>query len=248
MYIKPRGVRHYRFLNALHGQRLFDWYLEIGCRAGQSFAPVRSKTIAVDPFFQAEINVIGQKPALHVFQATSDDFFATGFLERNGIRISAAFLDGMHLFEYLLRDFMNTEANSDPAGVIMMHDCVPYDFGMTTRDLKKLPRGPWTGDVWKLIPILQTWRPDLTLTALDCRPTGILCVSGLNPESRVLRESYDKIVGEFENVDIEAFGVERFFKSFELTSARQELRDGFPMFAPVSLAPETALTPQKITP
>ena len=28
----------------------------------------------------------------------------------------------MHLFEFLLRDFMNTEAASDPKGVIMMHD------------------------------------------------------------------------------------------------------------------------------
>jgi hypothetical protein len=248
MYIRPEGVQHYRFLKALHAQCLFDWYLEIGCRAGQSFAPVRSKTIAVDPFFQAEINIIGQKPALHVFQATSDDFFATGFLARNGIRVSAAFLDGMHLFEYLLRDFMNAEANSDPDGVIMMHDCVPYDFAMTTRDLENLPKGAWTGDVWKLIPILQAWRPDLRLTVLDCRPTGVLCASNLNPESRVLQESYDRIVGEFKGLDIEAFGVERFFGSFEFTSARQMVRKRFPLFARVSLAAETALEPQRITP
>ena len=81
MYIRPLGMQYYDFLKALHEQTLFDWYLEIGCRAGRTIAPVRSKTIAVDPFFQAEINIIGAKPALHVFQATSDDFFAVGQLK-----------------------------------------------------------------------------------------------------------------------------------------------------------------------
>ena len=174
MYVKPMGMPYYRFLSRLHASTLLDWYLEVGCREGLSFAPVVGKTIAVDPFFRAEINIINRKPELHVFQAKSDDFFASGFLARNGIRLSAAFLDGMHLFEYLLRDFMNTEAQSDPKGVIMLHDCVPYSFEMTTRDLENLPKGSWTGDVWKLIPILQAWRPDLMLTVLDCRPTGLV--------------------------------------------------------------------------
>lgn len=61
---------------------------------------------------------MGEKPALHLFQATSDDFFASDFLRRDGIRLGLSFLDGMHLYEFLLRDVMNTEAASDPNGVI----------------------------------------------------------------------------------------------------------------------------------
>lgn len=220
MYVKPQGLHYRRFLAELHATSLFDWYLEVGCRSGESFAPVRSKTIAVDPFFRAEINIIGKKPALHVFQATSDDFFAGGFLLRNDIRLSLAFLDGMHLFEFLLRDFINTEARMDPKGVIMLHDCVPYGLKMTRRDLDNLPDGPWTGDVWKLIPILQKWRPDLTVTVLDCAPTGLVCISGLDPTSRVLADNHDRIVTEYRDMDIKAFGVERFFGSFDFTSAR----------------------------
>jgi hypothetical protein len=243
MYLTPHGTRYLNFLDLLHREILFDWYLEIGCRNGASFAPVRSKTIAVDPFFRAEINIIGHKPALHIFQSTSDAFFETGFLQRNGIRLSVSFLDGMHLFEYLLRDFMNTEAASDPKGVIMMHDLVPHNLRMTTRDLSAI-RGAWTGDVWKLLPILQRWRPDLTLTMLDLRPTGVLCVSNLSPDNRVLHENYDAIVAEFMDQDIERYGVERYFGSFGYTDALAMQAGGFPLFQPVALDPSAALEPR----
>ncbi len=248
MYVKPLGMQYRRFLATLHDRHIFDWYLEIGCRSGESFAPVRSKTIAVDPFFRAEINIIGKKPALHVFQQTSDDFFGQGFLARNGIRLSLAFLDGMHLFEFLLRDFMNTEAAMDPKGVIMLHDCVPYGSKMTGRDLDNLPDGAWTGDVWKLIPILQTWRPDLAITVLDCQPTGLVCVSGLDPKNRVLTQNYDRIVANFSDMDIKDFGVDRFFALFDYTGARLVARKGFQPFRPVALPEEQALQPAEITP
>ena len=248
MFVRPMGVGYYSFLQALHQTLLFDWYMEIGCRQGASFAPVRSKTVAVDPFFQASINIIGKKPALHVFQTTSDDFFAQGFLARNGIRLGVSFLDGMHLYEYLLRDFMNTEAASHPDGVILMHDCVPYDHGMTTRDLDNLPPGAWTGDVWKLIPILQRWRPDLTLTVLDCRPTALLAVSNLSPGNRDLQAAEAEIHAEFGTVDLETWGVERFFQSFTMTSARDCALGGFQLFRPASIDPALAIDPKKITP
>lgn len=247
MFVKPSGMPYYRFLRSLHEACLFDWYLEIGCRSGESFAPVRSKTVAVDPFFRAEINIIGRKPALHVFQATSDEFFASGFLARNGIRLGLAFLDGMHLVEYLLRDFMHTEAAMAPGGVILLHDCVPYGPGMMTRDLSRLPKGSWTGDVWKMIPILRMWRPDLTLTVLDCRSTGLVCVSGLDPDNRVLAGAYDRIVADWVGVELEAYGVERFFASFQMASARAERAAGFPLFRQAAVE-GVGLEPVPVTP
>lgn len=202
MFIRPVGLSYYDFFAALHEALLFDWYLEIGCGLGDSLAPVRSKTIAVDPFFRVEMNIIGKKPALHIFQATSDDFFAQKFMERNGIQLGLSFLDGLHLYEYLLRDFMNTEAASHPDGVILLHDCVPFDHGMTTRGLNNLPIGAWTGDVWKLIPILQRWRPDLKLTILDCWPTALVAVTNLSPGNRDLQAAEADIHAEFATVDL----------------------------------------------
>ena len=248
MFKQAAGLSYYRFLNRLHSDLLFDWYMEIGCRSGQSFAPVRSKTIAVDPFFRAEINIIGSKPELHVFQKPSDDFFASNFLANNHIRLGVSFLDGMHLFEFLLRDFINTEAHSATKGVIVMHDCVPFDHQMTTRDIDNLPKGSWTGDVWKLIPILQAYRPDLQLTMLDARPTGLICVTNLAPENQVLKQNYDQICRDYENVTLDAFGVEKFAESFEFASALECWQNGFPLFRAASIDPDKALIPTKVTP
>ncbi len=248
MYIPAKGQQYARFLDQLHSATLFDWYMEIGCRTGRTFAPVRSKTVAVDPFFLAETNIIGTKPALHLFQTTSDAFFDSGFLKKNGIKLSFSFLDGMHLFEYLLRDFISTEANSTPDGVIALHDCCPASNDMTTRDLENLPRGSWSGDVWKLIPILQEYRPRLKITVLDCKPTGLVLVSGLEPKSTVLAKNYDRILSQYTGLDLAGFGPDRFYASFDYTDARSFRDDGYPLFAASRLDAGTALHPTKVSP
>lgn len=229
-FVAATGTPHRRFMAELHATLVFDWYMEIGCRQGKSFAPVRSKTIAVDPKFSIKSNVIGVKPALHLFQQTSDDFFASGFLQTMGIQLSVSFLDGMHLFEYLLRDFINTEKASAPGGVILLHDCCPFDHTMTTRDLDNLPKGPWTGDVWKLIPILRQHRPDLKIDVLDCRPTGVVAVTNLDPGNTVLSDGYDQIVETWTDQPLDPATL---YDSFDYRSARQEIDEGFPLFAGV---------------
>lgn len=59
MYIRANGQPYVRFLEQLHNANLFDWYNEIGCRTGRTLAPVRSRTVAADPFFQAEADING---------------------------------------------------------------------------------------------------------------------------------------------------------------------------------------------
>jgi hypothetical protein len=224
------GQRYSNFLDALHQAIVVDWYMEIGCRAGRTFAPVSSKTIAVDPHFKADRNIIGAKPRLFVFQQTSDDFFASKFLKQMDIKLSFSFLDGMHLFEYLLRDFFNTEANSDPNGVIALHDCVPFNEEMLTRDLENLPRGPWTGDVWKLIPILRKYRPDLNLTVLPCNPTGLVLISNLDPGNKDLKKNYDKILADWMAMDLTSYGLDRFYACFDPVDPDVFVAEGYKVF------------------
>ncbi|MCX7288045.1 MAG: hypothetical protein NTW20_10945 [Rhodobacterales bacterium] len=242
------GMPYGLFFQELHARVAFDWYMEIGCRSGRIFALAPGKTIAVDPFFQVERNVIGAKPALHIFQQTSDDFFGEGFLQRNGIRLSVSFLDGLHLVEYLLRDFMNTEAQSRPEGVILMHDCSPYDHEMTVRDYTGMDGKAWTGDVWKLLPILQDYRPDLKVQVFDCATTGLVAVTNLDPANRVLHDRYDEIVQRFQDMTLRAFGVERFFASFEHVDAAAEVAAGFPTFRPVMLDASALHRPERSSP
>lgn len=245
---QAQGMYYRRYLSRLLERNLFDWYMEIGCRRGSIFRQSRGKTIAVDPFFQAEENIIGIKPSLHVFQQTSDDFFASGFLEKMEIKLSFSFLDGMHLFEYLLRDFIATEKASNPDGIIAMHDCCPFSYGMTTRDLDNLPSDAWSGDVWKLLPILRQYRPDLEITVLDAPPTGLVLVHNLDPGSSVLADAYDDILKTFLNCDLEEFGLAAFNECFEFTEARRFLKDGQTLFDKVTLPEDSEMVLRKVSP
>lgn len=243
------GLRYTAFLDQLHRRHVFDWYMEIGCRTGKSFAPVRGRTIAVDPFFKVGTDVIGAKPSLHVFQQTSDDFFASNFLPRNDIALSFSFLDGMHLYEYLLRDFMNTEAHSRPDGLIALHDCVPASLEMTLRDHTKVPqiKKGWTGDVWKLIPILQEFRPDLTLAVFDCAPTGLVVVSGLDPFNRVLQTEYAAIVTQYA-ADLPSYGLQRFWDCFDFADTQAEVDRDFARWAPLAIGNAGSPGPAFVSP
>lgn len=230
MFVPATGLDYRDFLDALHQQLRFDWYLEIGSQTGRSLAKSRSASVAVDPQFRIKYDVAANKPQLHLFQQTSDDFFAAGHLKALKARPGFSFLDGMHLFEFLLRDFIHAEANSTPSSVIALHDCCPFSHAMTTRAIDNLPRGPWTGDVWKLLPILQEHRPDLTIQVLDCAPTGLVLVSGLNPKSRALKAGYDRILAQYRDLSLAEFGVDRFYKSFAYIDAVALANDGFQPF------------------
>lgn len=249
MFVEAKGLDYRDFLDALHQQLRFDWYLEIGSQTGMSLAKSRSPSVAVDPVFKIRYDVAGNKAQLHLFQETSDDFFKLGRLKTLKIKPNFSFLDGMHLFEYLLRDFMNAEAAGTPTSVIALHDCCPLDHGMTTRDLDNLPRGPWTGDVWKLVPILQEYRPDLKLQIFDCAPTGLVVLSGLDPKNTVLRKNYDRILSTYQKLTLQDFGADRFYSSFSYANAQAEVDAGFPSFRPAAnryyvsaetIAPQTA--------
>jgi hypothetical protein len=234
MYKPAQGLDYREFLEALHKTLQFEWYLEIGSQTGLSLAKSRSPSVAVDPEFRLKHNVMANKSALHMFQLTSDDFFAAGHLKALKVKPSFSFLDGMHLFEFLLRDFFNTEAAGSKTSVIALHDCCPFGGGLTTRDVDNRPRGPWTGDVWKLIPILQEYRPDLNIEVVGCAPTGLVVVSNLDPQNRVLQDKYDEILGRYLEVDLDTFGVKRFFDSFTYTNPTQIAVAGFPGFQSAS--------------
>ncbi len=104
--------RH-EFLQRVHALLAPRGYLEIGVDDGRSLALSRGPTVAVDPVDRLAVSV---QCDLHFVQATSDEFFThpdpLGHLP--GRQVDLAFIDGMHLFEYALRDFMNVERLSHP--------------------------------------------------------------------------------------------------------------------------------------
>lgn len=248
MFKVAADIRYQKFLRQLHAKNLFNWYLEIGSRTGRSLAPARGNAIAVDPFFRINTDVVGPKRSAFFFQMTSDEFFASSFLEQNDVHLSFSFLDGMHLFEVLLRDFINAERNTAPGGAIAMHDCCPVTSEMTTRDHRTVKKGGWTGDVWKLVPILQQYRPDLTVEILGCKPTGLVLVSNISPSSTVLADHYEDIVAQYQDIEFSGSTVEQFFASFEYVPASEFLNKSQQMFESVCLRENARGKPRYVSP
>jgi hypothetical protein len=211
------GVRHYGFLPRLAEARAATTYFEIGTSRGFSLNTIDCAAVSVDPNYRLEREVVGKKPQLMLFQMTSDDFFArhrlSDLLPAPGT-VDLAFLDGMHHFEFLLRDFMNTERYCTPTSVVVLHDCLPLRphaarridkrrrMDMTTRRPVMATGGGWTGDVWKVLRILQDNRPDLKITVLDCPPSSLVVITGCDPANRVLHDRYDALVEHWMDADL----------------------------------------------
>lgn len=197
----PRPAVHkHEVLRRLHELLQPRTYLEIGVSTGASLALSRSRSIAVDPAFTITAPI---RCDVHVVRATSDDFFAApdAFDHLGGTPVDLAFIDGMHLAEYALRDFMNTEKHMAPGGVVVIDDMLPRNSLEASRIRRTLA---WAGDVYKIHEVLRKFRPDLTIIPVTSRPTGSYLVVGLDPTSTVLDEHYPEIEAMISTPDPQA--------------------------------------------
>lgn len=223
------GLIYHEFLRNMQEHVKPTSYFEIGTLHGITLANAKCASIAVDPVFRIQTDVVGEKPACHLYQQTSDEFFAEHSLsEIFGGPVDFAFLDGMHLFEFLLRDFINTEKHCKRSSVIALHDCLPLDNYMTLRSqddplwLKTKYTGYWTGDVWKIVPVLKKFRPDLAITILDCVGTGLVLVTNLDPNSTILADNSQALIEE-NAYDFGADRLHAYWNSVAITPAESLL-------------------------
>jgi hypothetical protein len=213
-------------LDRIHTDLAPRSYLEIGTQFGHTLRLSRTRTVAVDPAFHlGDLRIDPARVILR--EMTSDDYFARHRPHDDlGGAVDFAFLDGMHEFPFLLRDFINTEKAVAPGAIVAMHDCVPRDAHMTrlARDLSaaRATNYPnfWTGDVWKMIPVLRRYRPDLEVRCLDAVPTGLTIVRNLDPASTVLSDAYDQILRDWERLTLDAYGLGALFAVARIESAQ----------------------------
>ena len=175
-------------------------YLEIGVFEGESLAHAKPPTIAV-----------GVDPAPQIREPISVEFhlyreISSAFFERDvralfgGAGPSLVFIDGLHEFPAVLEDFARVEAISDPDTVVLLHDMIPFDE--VTQRAERVHEF-YTGDVWKLLHCLADVRPDLEWFTIRTAPSGLTCLSGLDPSSTVLRDQFDKLVKRYGELDFE---------------------------------------------
>jgi Methyltransferase domain len=169
-------------------------YVETGVSQGGSMALLLpgTRAVGIDP----EPKVDRPIPrSASIYPMPSDEFFERHDLSALlGGPADVAFIDGMHLFEYALRDLINIERHCSSGSVVLVHDCYPQDEVTAARE--RTTRR-WSGDIWKLILCLREYRPELRLATLDVAPTGLGVITGLDPSSRVLSERYDEICERF---------------------------------------------------
>ena len=187
---------YFDVLAMLHRVLRPEVYLEIGVEHGFSLALARRTAIGVDPEPQVDAAKLGAMPDATLVRQTSDAFFA-GDAPRELLgerRVGLAFVDGLHLAEQVVRDIANVERWMAPGGVVAIHDVVPPDAETARRQRQQRW---WTGDVWKVVPLLRRLRPDLRLRMVsneEAPPIGLLLVTNLDPTNDTLhRLSADEI-------------------------------------------------------
>jgi Methyltransferase domain len=193
--IKLPGEDYLSVLARIHSYLRPRTYVEVGVDKGQSIRLVGPDTraIGIDPEPRVEFE-LGTN--VRIFAQTSDEFFAQHdvYAEQGGLPIDLAFIDGMHQFEFALRDFMNIEARCTSSSTILIHDVYPLDAPTSARERTT---AFWSGDIWRLALLLRKHRPDLSFHTIAAFPTGLAIVRNLDPQSRYIRDHQDDLVEEY---------------------------------------------------
>ena len=157
-------------INKIIKKKKFESYLEIGCQSDVNFSKIIIKNkIGVDP----------QSGGTH--RMTSDDFF-----KQNKSTFDLIFIDGLHVYEQVLKDIENSLKVLNDNGVILIHDCLPAKIWHQT-----IPQthSSWNGDVWKSIVKSRT-RIDIDTYTIEAdQGLGLI----------LKRENKDLLIDKIEN-------------------------------------------------
>lgn len=169
-------------------------YLEIGIYKGINFTSINCDyKVGVDP----DLNTI----ATH--HMTSDEFF-----KQNTEIFDIIFIDGLHYFEQVLRDIINSLDILNPGGYIICHDMNPEK-----KEYQVIPRTsnpPWTGDCWKAFVTLRQISENLEMFVVNTDYGCGIIRKGTQKRVKITEnltyENFDRNRKEWLNlIDIEDF-------------------------------------------
>lgn len=185
------------FISAVHPRLKPRAYLEIGVDKGYTLALAKCRAVGVDPGYTLLSELDGDYALI---RSSSDEFFgrADPLSLTGGRPFDFTFVDGLHLFEFALRDFAGAERLGTERSFHLIDDVLPRNVDEAARDRHT---GAWAGDVFRIIPALRAYRPDLFVIPVTTTPTGTLAVFGCDPTNTVLRDSYDEIMATYRRAD-----------------------------------------------
>lgn len=197
-------MRYLNFLSSLHEKLAPATYLEIGVSRGYSLALSKCRSVGIDPAFVIHAELDGDYA---LFRTSSDEYFSRPdpLAATGGRPFDMAFIDGLHIFEFAFRDFINAERHSSARSLIVFDDVLPRNVDEAARVRHT---GSWTGDVYPIIAVLARYRPGLTVIPVSTQPTGLLLVLGLDPNDTTLADNYHEILAEYRHADPQPVPVE----------------------------------------
>ena len=163
-YNFPTNYFRWDLIKYLIDKNGYSDYLEIGCDRDQLFSKIEIKNkTGVDPVSGGTI------------RKTSDDFF-----RENNKKFDIIFIDGLHVYEQVKKDILNSVNCLKENGIILVHDCMPDSL---SKQAVPRYRMVWNGDVWKAIVDL---RQDKNLEIFTCEMDQGVGVIRKNNNSSVL--------------------------------------------------------------
>src|SRR5215207_863917 len=202
------GPAYYRVLKWIHEFLEPANYVEVGVMKGVSLhqaLPDTPRIIGIDPTPNVLPVIAQQPPAANaqIYELTSDEFFERYDLtELLGGPVALAFIDGLHLFEQVLRDFANLERHSDERTLILLHDCIPFNAATASRERTT---DFHSGDVWKAPLALRRLRPELKMVTVRTAPTGLCLITGLDSDNRQFEQELPEIERDYQDLDFDYY-------------------------------------------
>ena len=129
--------------------------MEIGCDQDQLFSKIKIQNkVGVDPSSGGNV------------RKTSDEFF-----RENKKKFDIVFIDGLHTYDQVKKDIINSVKCLKENGIILVHDCMPDSLAKQAVPRFKMK---WNGDVWKAIVHARTYNHADTYTCLADHGLGII--------------------------------------------------------------------------
>ena len=155
----------YDVINYVIEQNNYKSYLEIGVRKpSDCFNKIDVDTkVAVDPKFAATPK--GKNTI--AFEVTSDAFFETWAEHGTGFAgFDIIFIDGLHVYEQVDKDIVNSLNALNEGGCIVLHDCNPAEEWHQRPLEEYAGSGTWNGTTWKAF-VKHRSNPNLTMMTVD---------------------------------------------------------------------------------
>jgi len=139
----PPNYFRWDLIQYLINKNKYSDYLEIGCDQDQLFSKIKIENkVGVDPYSGGNV------------RKTSDEFF-----KYNKNKFDIIFIDGLHIYNQVKKDILNSIDCLKEGGIVLVHDCMPDSL---SKQAVPRYRMIWNGDVWRAIVDLRQ-REDLEI-------------------------------------------------------------------------------------